>query len=150
MLVFLDTEFTDFVRPELISLALVCEDGREFYAERTDYDPEQCSEFVHETVIPLLGRVPSAACTRTELIDRLQAWFKALPETAAVVFDFRATGIGWSPPRWVVHRKISLLISPHRFGWATTPSITRFLRRHKTTPTPKTGLRTMRWPMLGC
>ena len=33
----LDTEFTDFVRPGLISIALVAENGREFYAERTDY-----------------------------------------------------------------------------------------------------------------
>ena len=37
MLVFLDTEFTDFAKPDLISLALVAEDGREFYAECTDY-----------------------------------------------------------------------------------------------------------------
>lgn len=37
MLIFLDTEFTDFARPDLISLALVSEDGREFYAERIDY-----------------------------------------------------------------------------------------------------------------
>ena len=36
MLVFLDTEFTDFVRPDLISIALVSEDGREFYTERTN------------------------------------------------------------------------------------------------------------------
>jgi len=63
MLVFLDTEFTDFVRPDLISLALVSEDGREFYAERTDYYTTRCSDFVKETVLPLLGRVPDAACT---------------------------------------------------------------------------------------
>ena len=37
MLMFLDTEFTNFVRPDLISLALVAKDGREFYAERDDY-----------------------------------------------------------------------------------------------------------------
>lgn len=46
MLVFLDTEFTAFVRPDLISIALVAEDGREFYAERTDYYREDCSDFV--------------------------------------------------------------------------------------------------------
>ena len=61
MLVFLDTEFTDFVRPDLISLALVSEDGREFYAERTDYRKDECSDFVRETVLPLLGRVPGAS-----------------------------------------------------------------------------------------
>ena len=37
MLVFLDTEFTDFTSPDLISIALVAEDGREFYAELDDY-----------------------------------------------------------------------------------------------------------------
>jgi hypothetical protein len=35
--VFLDTEFTDLTQgAELISLALVCEDGRYLYAELTD------------------------------------------------------------------------------------------------------------------
>ena len=61
MLDFLDTEFTDFVRPDLISIALVSEDGREFYAERTDYREDDCSDFVRETVLPLLGGVPDAA-----------------------------------------------------------------------------------------
>jgi len=31
MLVFFDTEFTDFVQIDLISIGLVTEDGREFY-----------------------------------------------------------------------------------------------------------------------
>ncbi len=43
MLVFLDTEFTQFHRPDLISIGLVAEDGREFYAERTDYNQDDCS-----------------------------------------------------------------------------------------------------------
>ena len=89
MLVFLDTEFTDFVRPDLISLALVSEDGREFYAERTDYHRGACSEFVRETVQPLLGRVPGAICSRTELTQRLHVWFEQLPEPATIVFDFQ-------------------------------------------------------------
>lgn len=88
MLIFLDTEFTDFVRPDLISIALVSEDGREFYAEHTDYYTTRCSDFVKETVLPLLGRVPDAACTRTELTDRLRDWFGQLPEPAIVVFDY--------------------------------------------------------------
>lgn len=89
MLVFLDTEFTDFAKPDLISLALVAEDGREFYAERTDYRQNECSAFVHETVLPLLGRVPGAACTSKELTDRVRAWFAAFPEPATVIFDFQ-------------------------------------------------------------
>ena len=89
MLVFLDTEFTSFERPELLSLALVAEDGREFYAELADYPESQCSEFVHETVLPLFGRVPQAACDSAKLALRLRSWFETLPEPAIIVFDFQ-------------------------------------------------------------
>jgi hypothetical protein len=87
MLIFLDTEFTKLERPDLISLALVSEDGREFYAERTDYYPNQCSDFVHQNVLPLLGRVPGAACSRMELTHRLRDWVGQLPAPATFVFD---------------------------------------------------------------
>ena len=88
MLVFLDTEFTDFTRPDLISLALVTEDGREFYAERSDYDRSKCNAFVIETVLPLLGRVPGATCTSAQVTKRLRAWFEALPEPATLIYDY--------------------------------------------------------------
>ena len=88
MLVFLDTEFTDFVRPDLISIGLVAEDGREFYAERTDYRSAECNDFVRATVLPLLGRVPGAACRRPVLTRRLRQWLEALPEPATIVFDY--------------------------------------------------------------
>lgn len=55
MLVFIDTEFTNFVRPDLISIGLVAEYGREFYAERTDYRSGECSSFVRETVLVVLA-----------------------------------------------------------------------------------------------
>ena len=35
--VFLDCEFADFIQSDRVSIALVCEDGREFYAERSDF-----------------------------------------------------------------------------------------------------------------
>ena len=88
MLIFLDTEFTAFTRPDLISIALVAEDGREFYAERTDYHRDACSAFVRENVVPLLGHVPSATCSRSELTLRLRDWFDALPEPATIIYDF--------------------------------------------------------------
>lgn len=55
MLIFIDTEFTDFVQIDLISIALVTEDGREFYAERNDYRREDCIDFVRAAVVPMLG-----------------------------------------------------------------------------------------------
>lgn len=88
MLIFLDTEFTDFVRPDLISIGLVAEDGREFYAERTDYHRDACNDFVKNAVVPLLGRAPKATCNRAELTYRLRNWFDALPEPATIIYDF--------------------------------------------------------------
>lgn len=88
MLIFLDTEFTKFKDPELISIALVAEGGSEFYAERSDYPEESCNEFVRATVLPLLGRVPGCTCSSPELTERLRAWFGQLPEAATVVYDY--------------------------------------------------------------
>ena len=88
MLVFLDTEFTDFTSPDLISIALVAEDGREFYAELDDYQRDNCNDFVRKNVVPLLGRVPGATCNRAELTRRLRAWFDSLPEKTTIIYDF--------------------------------------------------------------
>jgi len=90
VLVFLDTEFTDFIHIDLISLALVSEDGHEFYAEVTDYRQGDCSAFAREAVLPQLGKVPGAAMPRAELAQRLLAWFAALPEPAEVIYDDQA------------------------------------------------------------
>ena len=55
MLVFLDTEFTDFIRPDLISIALLSEDGQEFYAERTNYCHADCSDYCAANRAALAG-----------------------------------------------------------------------------------------------
>lgn len=88
MLVFLDTEFTDFIRPDLISIELVAEDGREFYAARNDYRREDCNDFVVSDVLPLLHRVPNARCSEAHLTFRLHEWFKSLGEPVTLVFDY--------------------------------------------------------------
>ncbi len=88
MFVFLDTEFTNFVSPELLSLALVSEDGQEFYVERTDYSIDACSEFVRATVLPLFGRVPGAACTNEQLKKRVLHWLQHFPEPVNVIYDY--------------------------------------------------------------
>lgn len=55
MLVFLDTEFSDLLLPELISIGLIDEDGRSLYLELDNIGPSVCSKFVQESVWPLLG-----------------------------------------------------------------------------------------------
>jgi hypothetical protein len=80
-LLFLDTEFTDFVNPELISIGIVDENGREFYAESTSFRREACSEFVKETVIPLLGQYPSGIVgTKQHIAYRLSHWLEEYRE----------------------------------------------------------------------
>ncbi|MCZ8132571.1 MAG: hypothetical protein O9284_14900 [Steroidobacteraceae bacterium] len=62
MPIFIDTEFTDLRAPQLISLGLVAEDGREFYAERCDLPVDACTPFVERKVLPLLGATCREAC----------------------------------------------------------------------------------------
>lgn len=52
---FIDTEFAE--KPcqiDLISLAIVAEDGREFYAESSEFDYSQANEWVKQNVVPQL------------------------------------------------------------------------------------------------
>ncbi|AYH41796.1 3'-5' exoribonuclease [Azoarcus sp. DN11] len=88
MLLFLDTEFTDFDDCDLISVGLVSEDGKyEFYAERTDYRHDWANSFVRTDIIPHLGRFPGVACTGEELTRRLWAWFGTLPRRVQLACD---------------------------------------------------------------
>ena len=52
MNLYFDTEFTGLHKDTtLISIGIVAEDGRKFYAEFTDYDREQCDDWIKENVI---------------------------------------------------------------------------------------------------
>lgn len=55
MFVFIDTEFTSLdADAKLISIGLVAQDGRTFYAESSEFVLSDCSDFVREVVLPLL------------------------------------------------------------------------------------------------
>ena len=52
MKLFFDTEFTGLRKDTtLISIGIVSEDGKRFYAEFTDYDESQCDDWIKENVI---------------------------------------------------------------------------------------------------
>ncbi|MFM0091989.1 3'-5' exoribonuclease [Paraburkholderia sediminicola] len=76
MRIFVDTEFTDFLDCDLISIALVADDGHEFYAERTDFDRRACSAFVEEAVLPQLGQFPDRKFSRASLQSSLHEWLE--------------------------------------------------------------------------
>src|SRR5262249_21484218 len=52
--VFIDSEFTSLAEPRLISVGAAATDGADFYCELSDWPRGACSDFVRETVLPLL------------------------------------------------------------------------------------------------
>jgi hypothetical protein len=87
---FLDCEFHEsgYDRPiELISLAVVCDDGREFYAVAADgWSPATASDWLKENVVPHLaacgvdknvyGWFESLACSRVEMAKELSTFVR--------------------------------------------------------------------------
>lgn len=86
--IFFDTEFTQLSHEaKLISVGLISEDGREFYAELSDtWRLDDCSEFVRGEVLPHLeGGV--ALMTLAELCLRMGNWLESLEEPISLVTD---------------------------------------------------------------
>lgn len=88
MMLFLDTEFTDFIDCELISIGLVSEDGQHaFYAEVQDYDRAKCNPYVQSGIWPLLGKSPGVILPRADLAEHLRTWFAGLPRSLTIACD---------------------------------------------------------------
>ncbi|NYH17848.1 3'-5' exoribonuclease [Paraburkholderia bryophila] len=89
---FLDTEFTAFDACQLISVAIVSQDGNEFYGECSDFERPLCSDFVRETVLPQLGQFAGRSMPSAQLRSELQAWLEAVPVAAEPVLSFDFSG----------------------------------------------------------
>ncbi len=88
MLVFLDTEFTDFIDCELISIGMVSEDGQHsLYLEVQDFDRAKCNAFVQTAVWSRLGCIDGATVRKTEVATRLRDWFASLPHSVTIACD---------------------------------------------------------------
>ena len=83
--VFIDTEFTDFIDPQLISIDLVTQSGEEFYAE-LPYEVRECSEFIKAAVLPLLGYAPHAEMTKDDLYVQMTNWLRLVRPKDQEVF----------------------------------------------------------------
>lgn len=68
---FIDTEFTDWKDSRLISIAIVSEEGQEFYGECSDFDLSACNDFVRAVVLPQLGQFPGRSMPLAQLRDEL-------------------------------------------------------------------------------
>jgi hypothetical protein len=85
---FLDTEFTDLVPwNKLISIALMTEDGKYFYAELTDtYRHSDCSHFVINSVLPYL-KGTEYRMTEGECALKITQWIEDLGNEYVLAMD---------------------------------------------------------------
>jgi 3' exoribonuclease, RNase T-like len=87
VLIFLDTEYTDPLNCDLISIGMVSEDGQhELYLERSDYEHQWRSSFVHANVLLQLGNA-GPAVDRQQLAAQLTMWFSTLPRSVTIACD---------------------------------------------------------------
>jgi hypothetical protein len=95
VLIFFDTEFTDLgLDPRLISIGLISEDGREFYAELYYvYEILTYSSFVQESVLPHLTGGDSRISMDT-LTLRLGDWLESFEQPITLSTD----SISWDWP----------------------------------------------------
>lgn len=99
MIVFLDTEFTDLLQPELLSLGLVASDGREHYVEldlATDIGKARVkasSDFVrYGGILDLWGLIADSTVTAWEMGRRTGEWLLGLAAESGtrieIAFDY--------------------------------------------------------------
>jgi hypothetical protein len=114
MLIFLDTEFTDFLDPKLISIGMVADSYEEFYAE-VPFPWHEASDFVRETVLPLLNQYPHAYCPVPDLRLRLMTWLEIVRRSGEDVeicidyqtdWDLFAEALDHRVPPWCKPRRV--------------------------------------------
>jgi hypothetical protein len=77
---FIDTEFNESRdKLDLISIGIVAEDGREFYAVNRDCDFDKSSDWVHEQVLPKLPP-KSTWISRKEIAQKIVEFVGDKPE----------------------------------------------------------------------
>ncbi len=86
---FFDTEFANFSTLAPLSIGIISEDNQhDFYQEVSDFNIEECSDFVQEVVIPLM-KLEEYGQTYKELSESLIRWINKLPcKEAMFISDY--------------------------------------------------------------
>jgi hypothetical protein len=82
ILLYIDTEFTDFTDCSLISIGVSASNGDSFYGENAGYEKTWSSDFVKTRVLPLLT---GPMMKTPDLSARLWDWITELPCTSVVL-----------------------------------------------------------------
>lgn len=92
LLLFFDTEFTDFKDMDLISIGIVSQHLHEFYAENSEYNKAWCNDFVKSEVLTKL-QGGEYAMPYGQIKENLQIWISdLLEEYSSVLFIFDYSG----------------------------------------------------------
>ena len=86
-LIFLDTEFTSFDSPQLISIGMAASTGEDFYAE-VPFATTSVSPFVRDVVIPLLNNDPGVYCPAEDLHVWVRNWLTVITTGVEIVLCF--------------------------------------------------------------
>ena len=87
--VHIDTEFTDFVNSDVISLGMIADNGSEFYFENLDHIKAWCSDWVKENIYPMLNDVKFGK-TRKALAASAWEWIAELECDGIIIsYDHR-------------------------------------------------------------
>lgn len=112
--VFIDTEFSNFQNPELLSLGMVTEHGEEFYLENAQFNVNRASDFVKQNVITLCDFAQHGV-KYSEIGLRAYEWFTNLPHKQLIVLadyhtdiDLLAEAIPGGHPKIVSARDLYL------------------------------------------
>lgn len=87
-MIFIDTEFTQFQHPKLLSIGLVHLDGDECYAEldlQTSHGLQcsrESSDFVHAHVLSQWHRIPNSNGSLSFMAQRIYDWLRIQPQNA--------------------------------------------------------------------
>ena len=95
MRVFFDTEFNESRdHLELISIGIVAEDGREFYAVSSEFDDSNVNEWVRENVLP---KIPESKdrLSRREIARQIVTFVGDAPEFWAYFADYDWVLLCW-------------------------------------------------------
>jgi hypothetical protein len=140
----MDTEFNDFEAFQLVSLAIVGEDGREFYGGISDFQRPLFNAFVRDKILPQLDQFPGRSIPFRELSNELSSWLAGVPMKPKPVlcFDFDGDldlvnhllgGPCHEAGKRKMSRKGSMLEDLPSTSTSTAASITRYTMRVRTT-----------------
>ena len=143
MLVFLDTEFTglDQIKPDLISIALVDETGRDFYVELPPSTYQvQLSEWAHNNVVCHLQGGKHIQ-TLEQIRGRLLPWVTSIQDKAMIVTDCPDADFTLLKPLLPVWpknlAKFPMMFSSWSMGDNKQPALEKFMMSYFTPERPQ-------------